>query len=122
MNRDCSNLSAGDRVCIDGQQLGAVVKVFARYVEAQPVVGLIFVGRKRKYSRRDGFEWGGSSSFGHRSCITPWDEEKDAPRIAQYSLEKARRNIGLIVGKHSPTLSLNQINKIRSVLNEAEGA
>jgi hypothetical protein len=119
---DCTNLAVGDRVCINNGAVGSVVRALSKYVEVQPVVGLIFVGSKRKYSHRDGFEWGASSGFGPRSCITPWDEEKDAPRIAQYSLEKARRNIGLIVGKHSPTLSLNQINKIRSVLNEAEGA
>jgi hypothetical protein len=121
MSRDCSNLSAGDRVCIDGQQLGAVVKVFARYVEAQPVVGPFLLGRIRKYSRRYGTEWGGGSSYWNRNFIEPWNEEKHAPAVAQQDLIAARRNIAGHVSERADKLSLGQINDIKAILLKAEG-
>jgi hypothetical protein len=116
---DCTNLAVGDRVCINGQQLGTVVKVFARYVEAQPVVDLIFAGSKRKYSRRDGFEWG-ADGFGPRNFILPWDEEKHAPEVAWHELLRARRNITHDVREYAAWLSLEQINEIKAILLKAE--
>ena len=110
---DCTNLAVDDRVCVNGEALGSVVKVLSRYVEVQQ-------GEyTRKYSRRDGFEWGGDTWI--RNFIEPWDEEKHAPLVAKHDLKLARFYISRHVAKSADKLSLEQINEIKEILFEAEG-
>ena len=117
---DCTNLAVDDRVCINNATVGAVVKALSKYVEVRMVVGGLIVGYTRKYSRRDGFEWGGSSGW-TRNYIEPWDEEKHAPAVARQDLKLARENISRHVAKSADKLSLEQINEIKAILFKAEG-
>jgi hypothetical protein len=118
---DCTNLAVNDRVCINNEAVGSVVRVLSKYVEVKPVVGPLRLGYTRKYFRRDGFEWGvGAGSWGI-NMIEPWDEEKHAPAVALHDLKLARMNIGVHVSRRANKLSLEQINEIKEILLKAEG-
>lgn len=110
---DCTNLAVDDRVCVNRVALGSVVRVLGRYVEVR------HEECTRKYSRRDGFEWGGGTW--NQNIIEPWDEEKHAPLVAKHDLKLARLYISRHVAKHADKLSIEQINEIKEILFKAEG-
>ena len=114
---DCSNLTVGDHVCMNREALGSVVRVLGKYVEVQPIVNSLLLGHIRKYSRRDGFEWG-QTGFGPRHFIERWDEEKHAPLVAKHDLRRARRDISRHVAAYADTMSLEKIERIRAILSE----
>lgn len=114
---DCTGLKVGDRVCMNREAIGSVVRLLSKYVEVQPVVGLMLIGHIRKYSRRDGFEWG-AGGFGPRHFIQPWDEEKHAPLVEKHELLRARRNISVDVRQRAELLTLEQIDRIKEILIE----
>jgi hypothetical protein len=99
------------------ETLGSVVRVLGKYVEVQPIVNLLLLGQIRKYSRRDGFEWG-AGGFGPRRFIEPWKEEKHAELVEKHDLLSARRDITSYLRSYAHQLTLEQVERIREILVE----
>jgi hypothetical protein len=115
---DCTGLKEGDNVLIDNEKVGIVVKVHSKYFEVQVTLPYPTI---KKFARQTGYMWGETRGFGgYRTSAQPYNEEKHKAAVSRFNLMTARKDITYDVQRNAPSLSIDQVERIRAILSEVD--